>query len=368
MLKNSSIILIVIIGLLILYLIFDNSLNISNPTKKTIIPETFTQKNYYYSKKIDSVNDDTLSWSSDSCNSCNSLNSNNSYIPNNKVNLNPNFIDIKWHTDYRDVIDGINNIVANRKQRFNIANIPLIYSEPDFSEVKVLVNDFIYVLNDNIMTQVPTNRNPNSGWDENVPEPNMESGWEKSQRALGLPVSLYEKPAPKSIIRLISIKSVQKYETDDEIKYSVLMIIQKDNVDDQMVIEVSFVQDKRMLRDEDNFFLNNPVYLKVIIEDVYTKGFLSNDGQGSNLLAASPSENFYDFNRMDTDVTLDPKEIQKILMQNYRLKAEETEHRNAMLDDEGRDFHRDLPNLYDYPNIQASRTIFDDFNEPKVFY
>ena len=48
----------------------------------------------------------------------------------------------------------------------------------------------------------------------------MESGWEKVQRSLGLPVSLYHKPAENGLLSLISIDNVKKYETDDEIRKS----------------------------------------------------------------------------------------------------------------------------------------------------
>ena len=43
------------------------------------------------------------------------------------------------------------------------------------------------------------------------------------------------------------------------------------------------------------------------------------------------------------------------------------EHRNALLDEEGQDFHKTLPHIYDYSNIKGTRTIFDDMNEKKIF-
>ncbi len=45
------------------------------------------------------------------------------------------------------------------------------------------------------------------------------------------------------------------------------------------------------------------------------------------------------------------------------------QQRNALLDEEGQAFHATLPNLYDFSNIQGTRTIFDDMNEKeKKFY
>lgn len=363
MLKNSSIILIVIIGLLILYLIIDNKLVLSTSTSQENFSGIRAQPIYKYKyrnreqeSKMNQLLDDVVSWGG-------SIGSDIT-----KEKLNTNMLNIQWHNDYRDVQDAIHNLVADRRQRFNIANIPLVYSEPETDEVKVLVKDFVYVLNDNIRSQVPNERTPNSGWDEAVQDPNMESGWEQSQKALGLPISLYEKPAPKAPVRLISIDYVQKYETDDEIKYAIVMVLQKENVADQMVIQVSFVQDKRPLNNENNFFINAKVDMKIVIEDVFIKGFLSNDGPDDGLQAAADQEKFYEFDTMEINNMTDPKEIQRILMEKYRIKAQEMEQRNAMLDEEGREFHRTLPSLYDFSNVKGTRTIFDDFNTKKVFY
>ncbi|MCJ7637249.1 MAG: hypothetical protein MUO21_07135 [Nitrososphaeraceae archaeon] len=374
MLKNSSIILIVIIGLLILYLIIDNKdsgTTITQSQTQSQIQEAKQEKfsgiraqpiyKYRYRNRaqeseMNQLLDDVVSWGGSS--SCDIT----------KEKLNPNLLDIQWHNDYRDVLDAINNLVGDRRQRFNIANIPLVYSEPETNEVKVLVKDFIHVLNDNICSRVPAERNPNSGWDEAIPDPTIESGWEQSQRSLGLPVSLYEKPAPKSNVKLIKIDFVQKYETDDEIKYSVVMVIQKENVDDQMVIQVGFVQDKRPMNDENNFFINAKIDMKIVIEEVFMKGFLSQDGPDAGLQAAATKEKYYDFDTMEINNVTDPKEIQRILMEKYRIKSQEMEQRTAMLDEEGREFHRTLPSLYDFSNVKGTRTIFDDFNKERVFY
>ena len=43
--------------------------------------------------------------------------------------LNPNFLNIQFHNDYRDLMTAIHNIIPERRQRFNVANIPITYSE-----------------------------------------------------------------------------------------------------------------------------------------------------------------------------------------------------------------------------------------------
>jgi hypothetical protein len=269
----------------------------------------------------------------------------------------------------RDVITAINNLVPQKRQRFNIANIPLKYSEPEASEVKQMVNDFVRIININLQTEVPEHRNVNSGWDEAIPDPNMESGWTKAQKALGLQPSLFNEPAKKAPVRLIAINYVQKYETEDEIKYLVDIVLQKANSPDQMVIRSGFVQDKRTLSDENNFFVNKLINMQVMIEDVSITGYLSDEGiDHKQLQYDSDRNNFFDYNALEQNLLTDPKYIQKQLMDKYKSRTQEMDMRNATLDEEGRAFHRELPNLYDFSNIKNTRTIFDDMNDKKVFY
>lgn len=309
-----------------------------------------------YSILADDIMDDIVSWD-DSYDSV--------VLRRDKVN--PNFINNQFHNDYRDIITALNNLVPDRKQLFNLANIPVVYSEPEADEVKNLVADFVTVLNENLISEVPSYRNPNSGWDEAIPDPNMKSGWDKVQESLGLAPSLYNNPAPKSGIRLISVTYVQKYETDDEIKYSCDIVLQKYNVEDQIILKAGFVQDKRTLRDENNFFVTTNVEMKVMIEDVYIVGYMSRDGNDAKLTFDGDEEKFYDYNQLEYNNMTDPKYVQKILMQKYKQRTEEMEQRNAMLDEEGQAFHKELPHIYDFSNIKGTQTIFDDMNYHKTF-
>lgn len=279
-------------------------------------------------------------------------------------------IDNQFHGDYRDTITAINNLVPGQKQLFNISNRPLVYSEPEPKEVFDLVIDFISVLNDNVSRIVPEERNSNSGWDEAIPDPTVESGWDKAQKALGLTPSLYDKPSGRSLVRLIKINRVQKYETDDEIRYIIEFIVQKENVDDQMILKGSFVQDKRALNNEDEFFFDKTVELRIIIEEMWTLGYLT-DSMFKNTPIASDAikdDTYFNYDDMERNDLTDPKEIQKILMDKYKQRVQEMDFRNAMLDEEGQAMHRDLPNVYDFSNIKGTRTIFDDMNKKKIFY
>jgi len=309
---------------------------------------------------VDQVINDIVSWDSND--------SNGNYNDKIKFNrINSNLINNKFHNDYRDVMTAINNIIPDKKQIFNLANIPLKYSQPEIAEVKNLVNDFVKVLNENIKHAVPSYRNPNSGWDEAIIDPTVKSGWDSVQESLGLNPSLWDKPAVKDNIELIAITDVDKYETEDEIKYSCDIVIQKKNVYDQMILKASFVQDKRPLHDENNFFITANVDMKIVVEDINILGYLSEDGTDAKLLFDKDMEKFYDYNQLEYNNLVDPKYIQKILMEKYRQRTEEMEQRNAMLDEEGQTFHRELPHIYDFSNIKGTQTIFDDMNYSKKF-
>jgi hypothetical protein len=346
-------IILICITAIVLYLLITSSDKSENYTQNI--------KKKHKKRRINTINeliDDVVSWD-DSQSNCSS-----------RIEVkqqNPYFLDVQFNDSYRDVITGINNIIPDRKQLFNIANVPLKYSEPPVSEVKNLVNDFITVLNKTIITQVPSVRNPNSGWDEAIPDPNMKSGWDYTQEALGLQPSLYDKPAHKCIVELIAIRFVQKYETEDEIKYACEIVLQKKNVDDQLVIKASFVQDKRPLRDENNFFASKNIELQIIIEDVFIIGYLSKQATEYRFKSDPDEEKFYDYQNMEQNNLTDPKYVQKVLLDKYSQRQKEVEYKNAMLDEEGQAFHRTLPSPYDYSNVRATRTILDDMNTHKRF-
>jgi hypothetical protein len=289
-----------------------------------------------------------------------------------KQKVNPNFLNIQFHNDYRDVITSINHIIPDKKQFFNLPNIPVTYTNPAVTEVQELVDDFVKVLNSNITNKVSDNRNVNTGWNEAITDPTIESGWEKFRKSLGLPVSIYNKPTEKSTVKLIRIDFIEKRETDDEINYIIDLILQKLNTDDQIALKCSFLQDKRGLLDEDNFFITYDITLKIVIEEIFISGYYSKHGNdhrlsSSNLDVHQDNKLYYDYDQLEINNLTDPKHIQKVLMDNYKKRSVEMQHRNSMLDEEGQLFHQNLPHIYDYSNIKGTQTIFDDMNSPKKF-
>ena len=117
--------------------------------------------------------------------------------------IDPNFIEGQFHADYMDVITSFNNLSANRRQIFNINNVPCeVTKDVDQHEVYDMLVDFTETLNEDIKKNVPMMHTANSGWDELLPEHTVETGWEKVQKQLGLPTSLFTKPKMHTHVRL----------------------------------------------------------------------------------------------------------------------------------------------------------------------
>lgn len=357
--ETINIILLTIIAYILYVITMPSSQKVKAEAKTKPKPKHVEDQIDFDMNSLDSLSSELISWDS-------SLESTGVVA---REIMKPNFLDMQFHNDYRDVFTAINNILPERKQLFNPSNRPIRYSEPEVSEVKNMLKDFVGVLNRELKEAVPDTRNKNSGWDELMPEKNMTSGWDKVQNTLGLAASLYAAPGAKAPLRLIGVKRVQKYETDDETKYRIRTVLQKANSEDQIVIDCSFVQDKRALSDENNFNFSGNIELKIIIEDVFIIGFLSDSGPDHRRRTDSTGidKQFYDYNALEHNNLTDPKYVQQKLMEKYEKKHEEMGWRTALLDEEGQDYHKDLPHAYDYANVAGTWTIFDDMNTPKQF-
>lgn len=324
--------------------------------KKTKDHYTPFTKKKYKTESINNVINDVISWDNDD---------GTSIIKKPQINM--HFLDIQFHNDYRDIITAFNNIIPKKNQIFNPANIPLKYSKPDKQEVKYLVLQFIDLINDNLDTQVDVARTPNTGWDESIPDPNIKSGWNKTQESLGLQPNLYNDGAPKNYVKYIDIVGTEKYETEDEVKYSINVIIQKKNINDQMLINIQIIQDKRPLLDEDNFNKTENIELKVIIEYIYILGFYTNHKTVINNEDNNEQEKYYNVTDIENNDITDPKYIMEVLDDKYKQRNKEMNNLTAMLDEEGQNFHNGLPHIYDFSGVKNTRTIYDDFTKKKQF-
>lgn len=298
----------------------------------------------------------------------------------------PYFMNNQYHPDYKDVLTSIEDLVPARKQIFNIANIPLLdYTEPPASEVTAMMYDFIKTFNE--ISQKNANQAAtrslesgwlNAGWNDKLVDPtHTQSGWDKVQESLGLKPNLYTNPAPYGPMELIAIKRVQKFETDDEIKYQILAVLHKINVQDQIMLEISLIFDKRVERDEANFLSQNIKYvgngifkpandnLQMVVENIQIIGYLTT--AQTPMLSEDYGIKYAEYDKLEFQNMTDPRYIQSVLMDRYKKRNNDLNKRNATLDDEGREFHESMANPWDYPNLRLTQTIFDDMNCVRTF-
>lgn len=280
--------------------------------------------------------------------------------------LNLNFTEIQFHNDYRDVITSFNNVAPAQRQIFNLEYSPVTFKVlKGFDEVKRLIKYFVSSVNANIDKE-PEIYDTTGGWDNYKPEKKVKSGWDKQMEALGVSTSLYDEPKLKSKIKLVAINRVEKFESDNQVKYVCFLFLQKLNVTDQMVLSVSFVLDKNDVNlDRDLFKLENEP-IPVVIENIFVVGFMTKDMSPNHL--NSSIDKFYHYDELNNDTTdiVDNKTIMKQLLEKYKQKNREMKNFNASLDTDGQ-VQKNVPSLAEYDSYQATRTIMDDMTLPANF-
>jgi len=281
-------------------------------------------------------------------------------IKSGKVNLNsiddpvvkPYFSEVQFHNDYRDVITAFNNIAPSQKQWFNRSDYPVETTTPQVKEVKYLIKSFIKELNKNVKYEVLENENVNAGWDDTMPEKSVKSGWDKQMEQLGLPCNVYNKPAGKSKVKLLKIDQMEKYQTSDQTRYIVYLILQKMNVDDQMVLRVSFVLNNQDVNNERDFFKRKniegkkykPSTADVIIEEIFVVGFMSDFGFG----VKSPRKDFYKFDSIENEnEMMNQYDIIRELKNKYSQRDFENRGLTTAYDADGKLVYHDLSQLID---------------------
>lgn len=272
-----------------------------------------------------------------------------------KNELKENFIDAMFHHDYMDVITSFHNLSPSQRQIFNINNIPCkVLHDVDVDVVSDIINEFINTLNDDINKNVACTRDANTGWDEQLPEKLCESGWEKVQRQLGLPTSLYNKPSVHTTVRLVRFYDIVRYETENEIKYTYTLVILKDNVNDKLVVHMAIVRPKCVSQKSSN----------IIIESINVCGYLT---QVYGEIEQSPLGDEYNFDMLEKNNMLTGKTILKELMHKYDTRRKVMQERIDGMDADTQDKYRETPSPSEYDTYKVTQTIFDDVNNKKIF-
>lgn len=246
--------------------------------------------------------------------------------------IKPYFVDMRVHNDYRDTITAFNNIAPDQRPIFNRSVLPVKQIDADPEQFKSLVKAFIENINESVKNDVNEYIVDKTGWDELAPENQGKPGWDKQQEKLGLPGSIFNKPAERAKIKLLKIDKVDKFATAEQINFIVYMIIKKKNVDDQMIIKVSFVMNNEDVNADREFFKKHSnAELDIKIEEIAIIGFLTDHSYGSNV----PREDFYDFkldyNNIENDDILDQQIILDELKHKYKQRQIESDSFNVLI-------------------------------------
>jgi len=255
----------------------------------------------------------------------------------NTAYVNSEFVEVQYNKDYNDTINAIDNLTT-QKELFNESCLPVVDTKPDKKIVKQLIEWFIDKMNYEIKHNVKEHITKNSGWTEMGILPNIKSGSEKQLEYLGIP-QLYNEPANKMEVKLISIDKAEQYSTETQIRFIVYIVIQKLNVREQMVLKILFFME-RDVDDKHNFFtkeLQNKTNHSVKIEQIFVLGYLT----GSTKKIKSDNS---DYNVLQKSGVTDQKTIIKIMLEKQKEREKEATHFLDAVDDETREIHN-LPEM-----------------------
>jgi hypothetical protein len=219
----------------------------------------------------------------------------------NKIIVNPYYQEIQFHQDYRDTMNAF-NIMCEQKRIFNSQDLPIVsIKAPKENDIKNIVKNFIKELNKVVKKNVYDVAGQKlTNWNDNMPVTNLrnDNKWDKFQKELGLPASIYPEPAQKASVKLIKIDNIEGTETMSEIRYSVHLILQKKNVEDQMIVKINFVINKSDVNFDRDFFEEgkNNFNTNIIIEEISIVGFMITKGFGK---IPTSKETLYDFKNIE---------------------------------------------------------------------
>lgn len=255
-----------------------------------------------------------------------------------------NFVESKFHSDYMDAMASFNNLTSGYRQIFNINNVPCRIEYIDKNDlVNGIAKRFIILLNDDINKNSSCARQQ---WNSAFVDPQIESGWEKVQKRLGLPHSLYDSPMKNTGIMLDGVENIIKYETENEDKYKFNAILSRDGTGDKLVIIISAVMPKN---GNDNF----------VIESIDIIGYLSNYDMG---ISETYNGDFYNFDRMENNEMFTGKSIIAELVKKYESKNKLMQEKIDRMDPFVRDKYANTPTPACYDTYRVTQTIFDDIN------
>jgi hypothetical protein len=366
---GSTLIILLMVALIALFVYQRQLKNITNESF-TMNKEDIYEKKYKKYKKYKTMkHDDAIKY-------LNKLNEKNKIskqqmidalneldTPNNEPVVNDEFIEMQYHKDYADTITAINNLTP-QKELFNMGFLPVKQVTPNQKNINELVDLFMKKLNNEITTNVQEYLHTNSGWSDMGKRRREKSGFEEQMEELGLPGTMYNEPAAKACANLIRIDKSEQFNTEDQIRFIAYLIIQKPNVQDQMVLKVQFFLEREDLKaggdHRERFFEkgledSTPITDQVvIIEQVFTLGYLTNQTQKKTKM-----DKFHDYSDIQrSDGTINQEKVIKMMLNKHKERADELKSFKATLGNEAQEIRGNNDgNDVLYEN---TRTIMDD--------
>lgn len=357
-------ILVIIIGFIIYFNIKDNKNNKKVRFDLLIKPDKPNDPYdlNFYDEDTEDTNEQTkehfeIMDGSESVVPLSKFNNNSEYL-NNVLN-DQFFTSCQFHKDYIDVLNAFNDydgLSPHDKQLFNINNIPVeinknVKGSQEVAKIYQMINNFIKEINDKIVdSQQASNHYTANGWNLKYEQDNSNDPFRKFRRSLDLPESLYNDEVKGTKISLNKFFGITKYTTEQEMKYIVHILLNRELADDSLLVKVSFVINKKQP--------NN-----VIIENIDVIGVIS-----TRKVAAEYSEvnKFYNFDSLDENNMINTGDLMNELAYKHLIRQKLANEQIDNLDENDRIMHNHI-NPYDYQSYKNTRTIYNDIQGEKKF-
>jgi len=280
----------------------------------------------------------------------------------NNIMLNTEFIEDQFHLDYQDQITAFNRI-AKQKELFNLSFLPVTQTTVDPDIAHSLAKMLIKKINQVNRDEVPEYLNRDSKWTDQGLVQKKKSGWDRQMNRLGLPSSLYNEPVGKKRLRLIDLQKTEQYETSDQLRFVLWMIVQKKDVVDQLVVRINMMMNKNNDQNPDNFFSKDLVertheIKDVVVEQIFIVGYLTNNAEKKTKM-----NRFHDYGVVENEYGfIDQEKVLKIMKKKHKEREKEMKSFTSNVSAEQTEIY-DVPALDSYENYRDTRKILDDLKQ-----
>lgn len=286
----------------------------------------------------------------------------NDEFMNKKYKLNKNnddtyFAPLRFHPDYIDVInfinDNYNNVSPHDKMEnklFNKNDLPTITNNmpnvKEINKVGSILNNYVKYLNKECQNnKYSINQNK---WENRI-EQNYKDGFQRVQEFLGLPKSLYNRSVSQTELTLDEYYGLQseKVIDTDEIEYSVYLLLSRKQTRDKMLLKMKFIINDK----------------KVMIDDIDIIGFDNNRPLNKNY---EDINNYYKFDSLGKSNLISAGDILDEMKYKYAVRENVMQQSIDNLHPEDKFMHMRI-NPYNYDGIRTTRTIYDDINDKPLW-